>query len=54
VAFSRVQTLEFWPNGTVHVPGSLTALAQPVTLSLQSASRVRSITVNSLGKITLE
>jgi type II secretory pathway pseudopilin PulG len=53
VSFLAAQTLEFWPNGTVHVPGTLTPLAAPVTLTLAKGSSTKSITVNSLGKIRI-
>jgi Tfp pilus assembly protein FimT len=58
VTFSQVQTLEFWPNGTVHVtsaskPWPLIG-ATPVTLKLTKGTSTKSITVNSLGKIQLQ
>jgi len=58
VSFSQVQTLEFWPNGTVHVtsgsnPWPLIG-STPVTLKLTQGTSTKSITVNSLGKIQLQ
>ena len=58
VTFSQVQTLEFWPNGTVHVtsgsnPWPLIG-STPVTLTLTKGTSTKSITVNSLGKIQLQ
>jgi prepilin-type N-terminal cleavage/methylation domain-containing protein len=53
VSFAAIQTLEFWPNGTVHTPGNLRPLDTPVTLTLSKGSTTKSISVNSLGKIRL-
>jgi Tfp pilus assembly protein FimT len=53
VSFAAIQTLEFWPNGTVHTPANLRPLDQPVTLTLSKGSMTKSITVNSLGKIRI-
>jgi hypothetical protein len=58
VSFKTVQTLEFWPNGTVHVSGGtpwpIIGAATPVTITLQKNSATKSITVNSLGKIQIQ
>jgi Tfp pilus assembly protein FimT len=54
VSFAAVEALEFWPNGTVHTPGTLTPLGAPVTLTLSKGSSTKSITVNGLGKIRIE
>jgi len=54
VAFTAVATLEFWPDGSVHAPGDLKALAAPVTISLAKGSSSKSIQVNSLGKIRIQ
>jgi hypothetical protein len=58
VVFSQVQTLEFWPNGTVHVTSTAKPWpmigATPVTLKLTKGTSTKSITVNSLGKIQLQ
>jgi Tfp pilus assembly protein FimT len=59
VSFLSVQTLEFWPNGTVHVDsGSTNAWpvigATPVTLKLNKGSNVKMIQVNGLGKIQIQ
>jgi Tfp pilus assembly protein FimT len=61
VTFTSVQTLEFWPNGTVHVPPSAATAAPwpqmgstPVNLILTKGSTNRAIVVNSLGKIQFQ
>jgi type II secretory pathway pseudopilin PulG len=62
VAFTSTQTLEFWPNGTVHIPwtnGNTGAWAQidpaaPVNLILTKGSTTRSIVVNTFGKIQFQ
>jgi prepilin-type N-terminal cleavage/methylation domain-containing protein len=58
VAFSVSQTLDFWPNGTVHAAGQFDPVAAGVTLRLydvkKGTSFDRAITVNGLGKITYQ
>ena len=58
VAFSASQTLDFWPNGTVHAGGQFDPLAAAATLRLydvkKGATFNRAITVNGLGKITYQ
>jgi prepilin-type N-terminal cleavage/methylation domain-containing protein len=58
VAFSASQTLDFWPNGTVHAGGQFDPLGAPATLRLydvkKGTSFNRAITVNGLGKITYQ
>lgn len=54
VTFTQVQTLEFWADGTVHAPGTLTPLAQEATVEVTRGLVSRSITVNSLGKIQIQ
>lgn len=61
VAFISQQTLEFWPNGTVHVAtGAVGGQtwpqigAMPLTLTLRKSSTDKTITVNSLGKIRIQ
>jgi prepilin-type N-terminal cleavage/methylation domain-containing protein len=59
VAFTSVQTLDFWPNGTAHMGGASTPIAGAgVTLQVYSTKYGttvnKSITVNGLGKITLQ
>ena len=57
VNFLTVQTLEFWPNGSVHVDSGSTAMwpmAGTVTLWLNKGSSQKSIQVNGLGKIQLQ
>jgi Tfp pilus assembly protein FimT len=56
--FTAKQTLEFWPNGTVHVacqatPCALTQIGT-VTLTLSRKSKTKNITVNGLGKILMD
>ena len=55
--FTASQTLEFWPDGTVHTPCQ--ALCSPgagtrintVTITLSRKGKTKNITVNGLGKI---
>jgi Tfp pilus assembly protein FimT len=61
VTFTSTQTLEFWPNGTVHVAaGAVTGQpwpqlgAAPVNILMSKGSTTRSIVVNSLGKIQIQ
>jgi Tfp pilus assembly protein FimT len=59
VAFQAVQTLEFWPNGTVHTYNAAAApwppvSAAPVNIILTSAGVQRSVTVNALGKTQIQ
>lgn len=58
VAFSQVQVLEFWPNGSVHVSAVTNPWPPigntPVTLKLTQGAVTKSITVNGLGKIRIE
>jgi len=59
IAFSSVQTLDFWPDGSAHAYGVTTPLAGAgVTLRVydvtHGTSVNKSITVNGLGKITLQ
>lgn len=54
--FTAKQTLEFWPNGTVHTACQAacdTSGTQigTVTLTLSRKSKTKNITVNGLGKI---
>jgi Tfp pilus assembly protein FimT len=58
--FTAKQTLEFWPNGTVHtacqaacsdVAGTQIATA---TITLSRKSQTKNITVNGLGKIIMD
>lgn len=57
--FTVAQTLEFWPNGTVHTAcqvacdTSVTRIGT-VTLTLSRKSKTKNITVNGLGKILLD
>jgi prepilin-type N-terminal cleavage/methylation domain-containing protein len=58
VAFSATQTLDFWPNGTVHAGGQFDPLGAAATLRLYDVKKGttfnRAITVNGLGKITYQ
>ena len=58
VAFSSTQTLEFWPNGTVHLYNAAAAqwppIVTPVNIILTKGATSRSITVNSLGKTQIQ
>ena len=58
VAFGVVQSIEFWPDGSVHLDAgggdpwpTLTAAGATITLSRKG--KTRNITVNGLGKIQL-
>jgi len=56
--FSAKQTLEFWPNGTVHTPcqaacGSAPQIAT-ATLTLTRKGISKNIQVNGLGKIKMD
>ena len=57
--FTVFPTLEFWPDGSVHMDGGvgnpwppLTAAGATITVSRKS--KTRNITVNTLGKIKLQ
>ena len=50
--FTAKQTLEFWPNGTVHTTTG--TQINTVTLTLSRKSKTKNITVNGLGKILQE
>lgn len=57
--FTAKQTLEFWPNGTVHTACQAACdtsgtLIGTVTLTLSRKSKTKNITVNGLGKILLD
>jgi hypothetical protein len=57
--FTQKQTLEFWPNGSVHTACQAacdTSSTQigTVTLTLSRKSKTKNITVNGLGKILLD
>jgi len=61
IAFTSTQTLEFWPNGTVHVATNAVVGqpwppmgSTPVNLLLTKGATTRTIVVNSLGKIQLQ
>ena len=58
--FTASQTLEFWPDGTVHTPCQ--ALCTPgaatqigiATITLSRKGKTKNITVNGLGKIQMD
>jgi len=57
--FTAKQTLEFWPNGTVHTPCQAACSTSgtqigTVTLTLKRKTKTKNITVNGLGKILLD
>lgn len=57
-AFGNVQTLEFWPDGTAHYntgasPWGMVPVAG-INLTVTRKGKVATITVNGLGKITLQ
>jgi Tfp pilus assembly protein FimT len=54
IAFAASEPLEFWPNGTVHVPSTQAVIgATGATITLAKGSTTKSISVNSLGKIKI-
>jgi len=63
LSFGTVQTIEFWPDGSAHVESGTTnpwPVIPPEGVSLtmydvkNQSTMVKSITVNGLGKITLQ
>ena len=60
VSFTSSQTLEFWPNGTVHVYNVAAGSpwpqmgSTPANIILTKGATTRSITVNSLGKMQIQ
>ena len=58
VTFTAVQTLEFWPDGTVHVPAGHESVGRDSVRGRHDhvGERVvkKSIKVNSLGKIRIQ
>jgi Tfp pilus assembly protein FimT len=57
--FTAKQTLEFWPNGTVHTACQLACdtsgtQVNIVTLTMLRKSKTKNITVNGLGKILMD
>lgn len=58
VTFTSVATLEFWPDGTVHVPAATNPWprlgATDATITVVKGSATKSIRVNSLGKIRIQ
>ena len=58
ISFTATQTLEFWPNGTVHVSGATNPWPQlgtaGATITVAKGSSTKTIQVNSLGKINIQ
>ena len=59
VAFLQVQTLEFWPNGSVHVDSNTAQMwpvigSTPITIKINKGTTVKMIQVNGLGKIQIQ
>lgn len=58
VSFSATQTLEFWPNGSVHVAATTNPWplvgATGVSITLAKGSNSKTIQVNALGKIRIQ
>ena len=62
VTFTAQKTIEFWPNGTVHVydPAASPVNPWPVvgasgaTITLSRKGKTKNITVNSFGKIQMD
>jgi type II secretory pathway pseudopilin PulG len=58
VTFTAVQTLEFWPDGTVHIPAATNPWPRlgetDATITVAKGSSTKSIKVNSLGKIRIQ
>ena len=57
--FTAKQTLEFWPNGTVHTACQAACdtsgtQINTVTLTLSRKSKTKNITVNGLGRILMD
>jgi hypothetical protein len=54
------KTIEFWPNGTVHVDDGSGSTPWPivgsagVTVVLQRKGKISNITVNGFGKIQMD
>jgi prepilin-type N-terminal cleavage/methylation domain-containing protein len=57
-AFTASQTLEFWPNGSVHFPSQACCTAgaaiNTVTITVTRKGVSKNITVNGLGKIQMD
>jgi hypothetical protein len=57
-SFTASQTLEFWPDGSVHSAGAAppwpTLAAAGATISVTRKGKTLNITVNSLGKIQID
>jgi type II secretory pathway pseudopilin PulG len=60
VTFTSTQTLEFWPNGTVHTASIVVGQpwpqvgSTPVNIVLTKGSTTRLVSVNTLGKTQIQ
>lgn len=61
VTFTSVTTLEFWPNGTVHIPNGSPGPTpwqqigtNPVNIVLTMGTSTKLVSVNSLGKMQFQ
>jgi hypothetical protein len=59
VTLTAAQTLEFWPDGTVHFPGGAGVAGGNigtvgVTITLTKGTKTKNIVVNGLGKIQMD
>ena len=57
ITFTSAPTIEFWPNGTVHVFQDATTTKQidtPVNIVLSNGSTTHLISVNGLGKMLFQ
>jgi type II secretory pathway pseudopilin PulG len=60
LSFGATKTLEFWPNGTVHADGGTPGVEWPelppagTAITIIKGNSTKTITVNGLGKITLQ
>ena len=59
ISITSSQTLEFWPNGSVHVDSNSAQMwpvigSTPVKIQLNRGSTVKEIQVNGLGKIQIQ
>ena len=60
ISITSSQTLEFWPNGTVHVYNAAVGApwpqlgTAPANIILTKGTTTKSITVNSLGKMQIQ
>jgi len=59
-SFTQAQTLEFWPDGTVHAnlsgmnPWPVIPPSTPVTITVAHKYKTKTITVNGVGKVQIQ